>query len=44
MRLLTKTTALGWATEGVRKAIQAAQAAITAGIVVATSAGASGGS
>lgn len=33
-----------WATEGVRKAIQAAQAAITAGIVVATSAGASGGS
>lgn len=31
-----------WATEGVRKAIQAAQAAITAGIVAASSAAASG--
>ncbi len=33
-----------WASEGVRKAIQAAQAAITAGIVAATSAAASGSS
>ncbi len=33
-----------WATEGVRKAIQAAQAAVTAGIVAATSAAASGSS
>ncbi len=31
-----------WATEGVRKAIQAAQAAVTAGVVAATSAAASG--
>lgn len=31
-----------WASEGVRKAIQSAQAAITAGIVAATAAGASG--
>ena len=33
-----------WASEGVRKAIQAAQAAVTAGIVAATAAGASGSS
>ncbi|MDR7085241.1 hypothetical protein J2X11_000080 [Aeromicrobium panaciterrae] len=33
-----------WASEGVRKAIQAAQAAITAGVVAATSAAASGSS
>lgn len=33
-----------WASEGVRKAIQAAQAAVTAGIVAATSAGAAGSS
>lgn len=33
-----------WASEGVRKAIQAAQAAITAAIIVASSAGASSGS
>lgn len=33
-----------WASEGVRKAIQAAQAAITAGVVAATSAGAAGSS
>lgn len=31
-----------WATEGVRKAIQAAQAAVTAGVAAATSAAASG--
>ena len=33
-----------WASEGVRKAIQAAQAAVTAGIIAATSAGATGSS
>jgi hypothetical protein len=33
-----------WASEGVRKAIQATQAAVTAGIVAATTAGASGSS
>lgn len=33
-----------WASEGVRKAIQAAQSAVTAGIMAATAAGAAGGS
>ena len=33
-----------WASEGVRKAIQAAQSAVTAGIVAATAASAAGSS